>query len=203
MAECANRWGIVLLALWIVVGAAVEARAYVLEFDELSDLDPLTDQYHAAFGVDFSAATVLSAGVSLNEFEFPPRSGANVIFDDGGPMLVTFDVLALEAGGYFTYSEPITLTAYDASFNVLGTIGSSHSSNLALSGDPGSSPNELVQISIAGGFVHLGIAGDALGGSFVLDDFTATPVPEPALSILAASGLVLIGALRRVSGKKP
>lgn len=191
---------VLLAALFIGLGVVGEARAYVIGFDVLSDLDPVTNQYNA-LGVNFSGATALTSGISLNEFEFPPLSGTNGVFDDGGSIFVTFSAPVLDAGGYFTYAVPVTLTAYDALWNEVGTISSDYSSNLALSGDPGSSPNEFLQIVFAGGFSYLDIAGDSAGGSFVLDDFTATPrpeaVPEPATLILLGSGLAGVVGLRR------
>lgn len=137
-------------ALFINLGIACESSAYFIGFDDLSDLTPVTNQYHG-LGLDFSGATALTAGISLNEFEFPPLSGTNVVFDDGGAIRVTFNAPVLDTGGYFTYSAPVTLTAYDSLFNPVGTVRSGYSSNMALSGDTGSSPNEFLQVAFAGG----------------------------------------------------
>jgi hypothetical protein len=64
-------------------------------------------------------------------------------------------------------------------------------------GDPGSSPNEFIELSYVGGMSSVTITGDPLGGSFTMDDMTYTTagatVPEPGsfpLIIIGAAGLL-------------
>jgi hypothetical protein len=172
--------------------------AITLDFENLSDGDAVTSQF-AAQGVTFSNATVLSAGISLNEFESPPKSGSNVVSDDGGPITVSFTVPVLSFGAFFTYAVPITLSAFDAGANLLASITSAFSSNLALSGDPGSLPNESLQIAGVGSITSITITGDQLGSSFVADDVQFNPVPEPGTLLLSGSVLAFfaIGAGRK------
>lgn len=126
----------------------------------------------------------------MNEFEFPPYSAVNVVFDDGGPMTINFTTPVLNVGGYFTYAVPLTLSFYDALNNLKGTANSAFSSNMALSGDPGSSPNEFLSFAWAPGISKAVITGDPGGTSFVMDDLTATPVPEPGTLLLLGSGVL-------------
>lgn len=171
------------------------AQAATIFFDDLNDGDSVTTQYP---GLTFTNTVVLTAGIFLNEFEFPPVSGTNVASDDGGPITITFDSPVLSFSGYFTYAVPLTLTAFDSGNNQVGITVSFYSSNLALSGDAGSGPNEYLVVNFAGGFSSLTIAGDALGGSFTMDDVTYTSaVPEPNSLYLLLSGAAGMLGLRR------
>jgi hypothetical protein len=192
----------VLLTGLLTFSPAVFASPVMINFDSLAEFDSVTNQLS---GLTFSNATVLAAGSSLNDLELPPHSGQNVVVDDGGPMSITFDSPVYGLGGYFTYLEPLTLSAYDASNNLIATITSSFLNNLALSGDGGSSPNEFLAFSSLAGISSLVIAGDAAGGSFVLDDLTfdtassspLAPTPEPATLALVGTGLAAIWGARR------
>ncbi len=194
----------VLAFLLTALSSQTEAAPVTLDFEGLSEFTTVTTQFP---GVTFSNATVLTAGSSLNEFEFPPFSGQNVVFDDGGAMTVSFATAITSFSGYFTYTVPLTLTAFDASNNAIASVSSSFGSNLALSGELGSLPLELLSLSSATGFFSVLISGDAFGGSFVVDDVTfetpstSTPVPEPGTFSLLASGVVLFGYRCRRSRK--
>jgi hypothetical protein len=181
------------------------AAPIVLDFDSLAEFDSVTTQFP---GVTFTDATVLTAGSSLNEIEFPPHSGSNVVVDDGGPISIAFSDPIGAFGGYFTYAAPLTLSAFDADNNLITSILSSYVANLAESGDVGSVPNEFLQVAaLSSGIASVTIAGDPLGGSFVLDDATLTaleepaPVPEPSTVILVLTGCVALGWRRlRICG---
>jgi hypothetical protein len=178
----------------VVLSAAdnVSAAPIVLDFEELSSEELVTTQYP---GLTFSNAIVLTAGISLNEFDFPPVSGANVLSDNGGPIEIAFASPILSFAAFFTYAALLTITAFDASHNAVATVTSAFSSNLAL--DPGSTPNEYLGLMALGGIWTVSISGDPFGGSFTLDDLTinsndTTTVPEPAtlsLLLLGAVGL--------------
>lgn len=175
------------------------ADTILLDFEGLSDGEAVTSQFP---GLTFSNAIALQAGVGLNEFEFPPRSGQVVISDSGGPITITFASPVLAFSGYFTYLAPLTLSALDSNGDPLATAVSLFSSNLACLagppcfGDPGSSPNELLSVSSASGIRSVVIAGDPLGGSFTLDDVACTSstssVPEPSSVALLVSGVALM-----------
>jgi hypothetical protein len=188
------------LLLLLCGGPLLRADPLVIDFDGLSDGDSVTTQFA---GVTFSNAAVLTAGSSLNELEFPPHSGSNVVYDAGGPMTIVFADPVLSFGGYFTYAEPLSLDAFDDADDPVASATSAFGSNLALSGDPGSSPNEFLEVIFASGISSVTITGDPAGGSFVLDDATITPlggsesVPEPATSVPLASAAIALGAFFR------
>jgi hypothetical protein len=182
-----------LLSAATLVPSHLNASVVVLNFEGFVDGTALTTQYP---GFTFSNAIILSSGISLNEFEFPPHSGVNVVSDDGGPMTITLGTPATSFGGYFTYAEPLTIDAFGTAFNLVASVTSPFSNNEAMSGDLGSSPNEFLQVSYGSGISEIRIIGDPLGGSFTLDDATiktgASTVPEPRFSSLfCAAGLFL------------
>ena len=175
---------------------AFRENSITLDFEGFADSTGLTTQYS---GVTFSNAIILTAGNSLNEFEFPPHSGVNVVSDHFGPISISFLSPVLAFSGYFTYAEPLTLQAFNASNSVIASGSSAFSNNEALSGVPGSSPNEYLQVAFAGGISGIAITGDTGGGSFVLDDETITRssnVPEPSSQCLLLWGCVILVALR-------
>lgn len=172
----------------LLMPVLLRADTITIDFESLSDGTAVTNQFP---GLVFSNTTVLTAGISLNEFEFPPHSGSNVVFDDGGPIEIRFLSPVLSFGGYFTYLAPLTLTAFDALANQVASANSVYSSNLNLSGDPGSSANEFLQVSFADGISLVSIAADPSGASFTLDDAVSSSVPEPATALL----LLLSGAM--------
>jgi len=187
-----------LLLLAVAAFPPLYGGTVVLDFEGFLDGTSLTTQYA---GLTFTNATIITAGISLNEFEFPPYSGTNVVFDDGGPISIAFDTPVLRFGGYFTYTEQLTLAGFDATSTQVATAVSAFSSNDALFGDTGSSPNEFVSVSFAGGISSVTITGDPLGGSFVMDDATyITPeatVPEPSSTVLILAGVGLLAAFRK------
>jgi hypothetical protein len=169
----------------------------VINFEGLVEGTAVTNQFS---GVTFTNATVLTAGSSLNEFEFPPQSGLNAVFDDGGGITISFSSPVLGVGGYFDYMAPVTLQAFDSSNTLLGSVTSSFFNNLALSGDAGSSANEFLQLNFATGIAKVTLTGDPSGGSFTFDDLTVTTsaqVPEPGTVVLMLSGLMASTRFRK------
>lgn len=158
-------------AAWVLT-APQATQAEYLSFEGFPDGTILTTQYS---GLTFSNAVVLTAGTSLNESEFPPHSGANVAADHGGPMSITFAAPVQSFSGYFTYSVPLTLQAFNSSNSPIASAVSQFSNNEALSGVSGSQPNELLQVLAPAGasIFQVVITGSPGGASFTVDDITA------------------------------
>ena len=100
----------------LVVGLLLAARVMLadtvrFDLEGLSDSTPLTNQFP---GFLFSDATTISSGISSDEFEFPPHSGANVIFDGSGTISIAFSFVqpVVSFSGFFTYTTPQTLDAW-------------------------------------------------------------------------------------------
>jgi hypothetical protein len=198
--------------VWVGLLIAVHltpVSADTVDFEGFPDSTVFTTQYP---GLTFSNTIILTSGISLNEFEFPPHSGENVASDNGGPIMIDFSTPIISFSGYFTYLEPLTLDGFDASDVQVASAISMFSNNLAClagppcSGDPGSSPNEFIQVMSAAGISSVMITGDPLGGSFTMDDMTYSSsnsqVPEPdCLSLLLIGTVGLFAAcLRRKQG---
>lgn len=181
------------IAFLIGILSSLPARATALtNFEQFTDSEILTTQIP---GLTFTNTIILTAGISLDEFEFPPHSGSNVASDNGGLITIEFSSPVFLFNGYFTYAEPLTLDGFGSSNNLLASANSKFSSNLALSGDPGSSPNEFLQISSSAGLTEITITGDPNGGSFVMDDISFGSVPEPASYALLLLGTAVLVAL--------
>lgn len=191
---------VLLAAALVGLSVAGIARAETVNFEGFPDSTIITNQYA---GITFTNAIILTAGISLNEFEFPPHSGVNVVSDNGGPITIDFSAPITSFSGYFTYLEPLTLDGFDASDMQVASAVSMFSNNLAClagppcSGDPGSSPNELIQVMSAAGISSVTITGDPFGGSFTMDDIAYTSaVPEPNFFPLLIMGAAALFAVR-------
>jgi hypothetical protein len=200
--RCALTWPISILLSTLALPATV------IDFDNLSDGDIVTLQFP---GLAFANTQVLTAGISLNEFEFPPRSGSNVVSDLGGPITIEFTSPILSFTGYFTYTVPLTLTAYNEADRQVATATSAFLNNLAClagppcTGDPGSFPNELLQVGSSAGITRIVIKGALGGNSVVLDDVTfqaaITEVPEVGTGIAVQLGLLITLYMKYLSSK--
>jgi hypothetical protein len=170
-----------LIPLFAILFLPFQAAADLLNFENLPDMQSVTTQFP---GLTFSNTIILTAEISLNEADFPPHSGANVASDDGGPIQIFFGRPTLFFSGYFTYVAPLTLQAFDTGGNLVASAASAFSDNDVSFGDPGSSPNEFLNLSYAGGISRLLIEGDSAGSSFMMDDVSFSSVPEPSSLLL-------------------
>jgi hypothetical protein len=158
-----------ILLLLLVSFVPVHADTIVLNFDNFIDSALLSAQY---YGMSFSDAIVLSAGITLNEFEFPAHSGSGVVSDNNGPVTIIFASPVQSFAGYFTYGASVTIQAFGSGGTQVASAASQYANNEALSGASGSSPNEPIQVSFASGISKVTITGNPTGTSFVMDDAT-------------------------------
>jgi hypothetical protein len=189
----------VLIACCVVaLSSEGAASPIVIDFDGLADGALLTSQIP---GLRFSNALIATAGISLNEFEFPPLSGSNVAIDTGGDLRIDFTSPLTAFAASFTYLAPITLRAFDSSGTLLASVLSAFGSNLALSGNAGSSPNELLGLTAAN-IAYVVVSSGGLGDSFAMDDATLTSsVPEPIAVGMLLCGLA--GWASRTRSRRP
>ena len=117
---------------------AVHASAALIDFEGLGSLEPVTNQFAA---LTFSNTASLTAGISLNETDFPPKSGVNVASDDGGPITILFSTPVTSFSGFFTYVVPITLEAFDVADQSVDLTTSIFGANDGFTGQAGSSPS--------------------------------------------------------------
>lgn len=162
---------------------SVTASAATLDFEGLTDGTILSNEFS---GLTLANARAVSAGLTLNELEFPTFSGVGAADDFGGPIEIAFASPVINFSGRFTYAAGLTLTAYDSLNQVVGSTNSAFGSNTVSSGN---SPNELLLLSFSGGISRVTLEGGSRGGSFVVDDIEYSipqAVPEPSTLLLAA-----------------
>jgi hypothetical protein len=159
---------LLLTGLLLGWGAPIFGQNSPLGFEGLADNTVLTTQIP---GATFTNAIVVSSGITLNEFESPPHSGSNTASDSGGPIAIAFTSPLSSFSAYFTYATGLTVQAFGATNNLLGTASSHYSDNEAMSGAPANHANELIQVQ-ANGIYKVVITGSAQGASFDMDDAT-------------------------------
>jgi len=156
------------------------AAATPIDFEAFTDLFPLTNEIS---GFDFSGGTVLTAGVSLNEIDYPPSSGTNVLAAFSGSLTVTAVTPFNQFAANFTFDEPLNFSGFDDLGNLLFSFDSSIAYNLG----------SYTQI----GYSEPGIASLVItsqsGDPFTMDDLSVATVPEPS-----TLGLIPLGALAAV-----
>lgn len=190
-----------LILLLLGAGSSLAHGATItLNFEGLIDGTQIASTY-AVQGATFTNAAAITAGISLNEAEFPAHSGVSVATDTGGPITIAFANPIYSFSAYFTYASALQVSAVDSSNNQIAILMSAVEQNFTSSGN---SPNEFIQLSYSQGFSFVTIAGDPAGGSFVMDDVTfqtSLPVngnaPEPAAVFLVMTGLLVVGAVSR------
>jgi len=162
--------------------------AVTLDFEDLSEATLVTDQY-LSLGVSFDHAIILTAGVNLDDYDYPPLSGSNVLSDFGGPIAMTFSAPVTSFSLYTTYGLPLTISIFSTDGKLVDELSTAFASNSLTSGDPGSQPNELITYTHDAGIGAVVITGGASGQSFIVDDLSITSVPEAPSWLCLTAGL--------------
>ena len=186
---------ITLSALWFLFSSSPPSQANTISFEELTDGSPASDYYLVDKNIVFNSATVIVAGFSLNELEFPPYDGDHVAYDESGAVDIAFEIPIRSVFAFFTYIHPLQMSAFDPSGTLLGSVTSAFGNNTALSGDFGSSPNEKLGIEWDSPLIkRIRVMGSPTGASFVFDglNFTASsfPLSEPSPILLLLGGVM-------------
>jgi hypothetical protein len=174
----------VLVALALLLIGAAPSSAALIDFESLADLESVTNQF-SSDGVVFANAVTLTAGVSLNEFDFPPSSGTKVISGLGpGPISAALTLGASQVNLQMTTSQISRVRFFDSLSAFLGEILVA----------PNLGSHTLVSFVSSTPIASLSIDDPVTGNAFLLtvDDFELVPsaVPEPSMAALLASGLL-------------
>jgi hypothetical protein len=186
--------GPALLAAVFTLLSVAPTRAALIDFESLALDEFVTDQF-AAQGVLFGNAVTLVAGISLNEIDFPPTSGANVIGGfEFGPLVASLPLGAAHVSLKLTTGVPAAVRFFDSLDSFLGE---------SLVG-PNLGGNTLVAFDSLTPIATVSIGDEMFGSAFFLtvDDFDAVGrAPEPSMLLLMAFGLLPVAvsvARRRV-----
>jgi len=93
--------------LWFNLLIAIHPTATVANTLDLEGFPDSTILGTQSPGVTFTNTIILSAGISLNEFEFPPHSGVNVVSHNGdrSPFISVRQLQVL--ADFFTHINPL------------------------------------------------------------------------------------------------
>ena len=181
-----------------ILGAAAPAMATVITFEGFADGTAFTTQNFGS-GVTFAGAQILTLGGSLNP-SFPPHSGVNVIYNLSGAMTLDFSSAVDFFSGYFTYNQPLSIQAFDATDTLIDSASGACSANYT--GSACNSPNEFLQVDAVGAIKRVVVTGGG-GNNFTVDDVSFTGardpgvIPEPGSIALVLAGLGAVVATRR------
>jgi hypothetical protein len=180
------------------------AGLVVIDFEGVADSTSAAGLYVGS-GVDFSSGIIAVSGQFggvLNEVDFPPVAPGQAVFlNDADTTILTFSSPILSFSGMFTYGGPLSLEFYDAGNQLLTSLSSAFSTNIATGGDPGSAPNEVLDPGPLADAVRVEI--HARLTDFALDNLTFETVngtviiPEPGTFLLATLGLFSVAGLAR------
>lgn len=171
------RTAVWLLFSLLALATVAMAQAPVLDFESLPEGQPAGTLIS---GVTFANATVLQSAASLNEAEYPPRSGNKVLCDIGGPMKVVFSQPLKSFTAYVTHAQTVTLKMVAPNGGVV--------MQTTVTGDnrqgSGKSPNEPIQLTADFAFTQVEISSAPGGSSFTVDDITTSAYVPPAPKFL-------------------
>ncbi len=177
-------------ALFLTAAVASPARAALIDFESLA-LDEFVTNQFAAEGVLFENAINLVAGITLNEIDFPPSSGTNVIAGlDLGALSATIPLGASHVSLQMTTALDASVRFFDSFDALLGEILVT----------PNLGGHTLVSFDSASPIATVSIGDVATGSAFFLtvDDFefVTSAVPEPSMLITGIGGLLAVAAAR-------
>jgi uncharacterized protein (TIGR03437 family) len=158
---------IIFAILLIVASVSAFGGPVTLSFENLTDGTLLTNQFP---DITFENTTIATAGVSLNELEFPPYSGSNVIVNGSKAVTITFSIPIRSFEAYFTYESRLSILAFNLNGDQVGSALSKFESNLALDSASDAKPNEMIGLTSQQGIAKVVISIAASGASFTLDD---------------------------------
>jgi hypothetical protein len=177
------------LALTVPGWSAVAVGNTVFTFEGVADEAEVGTFYPGV--TFFNTHALVAGGHFLDAATFPPASGDTVAADDDDPMDMLLDLPVHDFLARFTHSDIVTLV-FELNGTIVGSVDSVFKNNLAIGGDPGTTPNEGISFHSTGGFNEVFVDG---GGEMVMDDVTfAAPAsaPEPGTVMLFVAGFALV-----------
>jgi hypothetical protein len=195
-------------ALGLLVMSAGPAAAYLINFDNLTPQVTLNGNIE---GVNLGGVTITSAlndttvvsPTTGTDFGVGWRSPFNAVtnntFITANPMTLTFDVpqssITVTGGDRGGDTDQFTVTAYDSSNTVLGTV-----TTPIFGGTTPLNPNVMVDfftVSLNFPGMKSVVVSNAINAGIGLDNITFCNIPAPSTWLLFGSGLVGLWGFKR------
>jgi len=145
--------------------------------------------YYAGVGVASIGPDAVGLDSSCGITGYPPNSGNINVLGADDFTTISFRSLESSVSVYYVAYDPIVLTAYDSSNNIIG-------SNTGLANTDGFTGSDSLLSVTAPDISYVTLGNIGLAFEYTFDDLSFTPIPEPLSLPFSATVFVLFILIR-------